>query len=227
MTFGRDYDEVLKYWQRAICNTVPSMPFSEVYLQAKANADQLAASGYKISDDLVVYIRNVLEQLIRVACFTTQPTNYSMWANYGKYLDENGISFDHGGICIEYKCDENWRRTTLHPVQYSDRIPEIEVVKRMESDLVQAMYAKSREWRCEDEWRITSVINARPPFLPIISGNSKMKFEGAVLGVIFGLKSSDDMIEEFTSRLRHERPDLLFKRVVRDVRTFERKLIEL
>lgn len=224
INFGEDYNEILKYWQRAIARTHPELPFLDVFMQAKSNADQLVATDYLVPDGTIAYTRDVLEQLVRVACFTTQPTNYSMWANYAKQFDENGSALDHGGICIEYQCDEGWRSTTLHPVAYADLVPEISVTKEYESELVRAMYSKAREWRCENEWRITSIIDARPPFPANLTGNSQMKIAGAVQSVIFGLKATDSMMNMFISRLKPVRPNLLFKRVVRDARTFERKL---
>jgi hypothetical protein len=87
----------------------------------------------------------VLERVQRVACFTTQAVNYSMWANYAKFVHPTNGPIDHGGICLEYQCDESWRNTTLHPVEYSDTVPEIDIVNRDESELIKVLYTKSRE----------------------------------------------------------------------------------
>ncbi len=227
ITFGTDYNEILAYWQRAIAKTYPEMPFAEVFLQAQSNSDRLRLSNFEIDEGAIANTRVALEQLIRVACFTTQPTNYLMWANYAKHFDDDNMSIEHGGICIEYKCGEGWRSSTLHPVKYDDSVPEICVVKQIESDLVQAIYSKSQEWRCEEEWRVTSVINSMPPFLENLTANSRVRFENAVVGIIFGMKTPDITVEKFMSFLQIKKPGLQFKRIVRDVRTFERKLVDL
>lgn len=150
-----------------------------------------------------------------------------MWANYAKHIDATGKSTDHAGICIEYLCDEGWRATTLHPVQYSDTVPEINVTERSEEDLVHAMYAKSPEWQCENEWRITSVIAAKPHFPSNLAANAKIKLKGAVRSVIFGLKTQDSVIQTFVSRLQSLKPDITFKRVIQDISTFQRRVVDL
>lgn len=227
LNFGTSHNDIVRYFREAYTNAFPGTSADQVESQAKAHADELEAANFDAPDRVVNYMRPIFEQLIRVACFTTQPTSYLMWANYAKHLDTTGVSIDGGGICIEYLCDEGWRETTLHPVKYSNTVPEINVVTREEYELVHAMYSKAEEWRCEDEWRITSVIKAMPPFPTNLTANSQIKLEGAVLGIIFGLKTPEATIEAFVSRLRPIRPKLLFKRVVRDSRTFERKLVEL
>ena len=164
ITFGDCYEDVISYWRRAIARSCPTLSSDQVEALARRNADELSAAGYQVPDRVIDFTRNTLEKLVRVACFTTQPTNYSMWANYAKYVDDKGVAHDHAGVCIEYVCDETWRTTTLYPVEYSDEVPEVSVVAGIESEIVRVMYQKSREWCGEEEWRITSLIRAEPPF---------------------------------------------------------------
>jgi hypothetical protein len=227
ITFGGGYEKVLQYWRLAIASADPAQPADQAEASAKSNTDELARTGYAVPDRVISHTRNMLEQVVRVACFTTQPANYSMWANYAKYTDEAGRVHDHAGICIEYLCDESWRSTTLHPVQYTDVVPQINVVANVESDLVRAMYTKALEWRCEEEWRITSVIDARPPFPANLTANSKFKVQNAVVGVIFGLKTPDSLVNTFRSGIGPHMPNIRFKKVVRDIRTFERKIVDI
>ena len=227
ITFGDCYKDVLSYWRGAISRHSPALSSDQVEAQARSNADETAAFGYQPPDRVVDYTRSVLEKVVRVACFTTQPTNYSMWANYAKYFDDDGRAHDHAGVCIEYVCDEAWRTTTLHPVEYSDEVPEVNVVAGIELDIVRAMYQKSREWRCEEEWRITSVIQSMPPFPANLTANSKIKIEGAVSAVIFGMKAPDYLIREIQARVAESKPDIRFRKVVRDARTFTRKVVDL
>lgn len=226
INFGTNYDDVLGFWRQAIASTEPNTTSAEVEERSKILAQEVAASGYKVPNHVINYTRGVLEQIVRVACFTTQPTNYSMWANYAKYIDATGNSTDHAGICIEYLCDEGYRNTTLHPVQYSDLVPEINVTNLSEEDLVRAIYSKSLEWQCESEWRITSVIAAKPPFPSNLAANSKIKLEGAVRSVIFGLKTHESVIQTFVSRLQPLKPNISFKRVIQDFSTFQRKVVD-
>ena len=226
ISFGTDYLKILEYWRMAIKNICPELTEEQVETMAVSNTDEIANSGYKVADR-VIFKNSIFEQLIRVACFTTQPTNYSMWANYAKYSDPSGCDIGHAGICIEYQCDESWRNTALHPVEYTDVIPEINVVDRIESDLVKAMYMKAREWRGEEEWRITSTLNAKPPFSKNFANNSKIKMENAVASVIFGLKTPDSLIDKFRSRITHVKPNITFKKVAQDTRKYARKIIDL
>lgn len=157
----------------------------------------------------------------------TQPTNYSMWANYAKYFDRKGRAHDHAGVCLEYVCDEGSRTTTLHPVAYANEVPEVNVVAGIERDVVRAMYQKSREWRGEEECRITSLIQSMPRFPANLTANSKIKIEGAVSAVIFGMKTPERLERKIRARIARSKPDVTFRKVVRDARTFNRKVVDL
>lgn len=150
-----------------------------------------------------------------------------MWANYAKYIDPSHGPIDHGGICIEYTCDESWRSVNLHPVVYSDVVPEINVVARDEAQLARAIYAKASEWRCENEWRIMSIIQSMPPFPFNPTADSKVQFRDNVSGVVFGLRTPDCIVSKISRRIKEAGRILSIKQVVRDPTTFERQLREM
>jgi hypothetical protein len=223
---GSDQD-ILDYWRSALHSVRQGLSDSEIEIEARALLDKVIKSGYIPPEPVVLHTRHVLDHVLRVACFTTQPGNHSMWANYAKHVDATGKTIDHGGICLEYRCDGSWRNETLHPVEYSDAIPEVNPIERDESKLVKVLYTKSREWRCEEEWRIAYVLQATPPFQDNFAVNSKIKLEGAVASVIFGLNTPSPIIDEIRARVSAAKPGIAFKRVVRNPLTFNRELAEL
>lgn len=150
-----------------------------------------------------------------------------MWANYAKFVHPENGPIDHGGICIEYQGGEHWRSTTMHPVEYSDTIPKINLVKRDESELVKAAYMKSMEWRCEDEWRIAYVIQSTTPFPDNLTLNSKIRVENGVTGIIFGKNTPDWVVEKIRAIVSVAKPNVLHKKVILNLWTLKRELIEL
>jgi hypothetical protein len=225
--FDGSFEEIVEFWRKALSKTDPTLDPSRREAIALSNAHEVVKSGYTAPDHVVSYTRYILEHLIRVACFTRLPLNYSMWANYAKYTDPVNGAVDHGGLCIEYECNESWRLLNLHPIEYSDAIPELDVVARSELNLVRTIYKKSAEWRCEEEWRIMSTLQAKAPFGPNFDMNSKVRLENGVKGVIFGLATPPAVIDEITTRVRKAKPAITFHRVTRNPATFARQLTEL
>ena len=150
-----------------------------------------------------------------------------MWANYAKYWNPVTGPLDHGGLCIEYRCNDSWRGLNLHPVEYSDVIPELNVVERSELNLVKTLYMKSSEWRGEEEWRVMSTLQTKPPFPQNFATNSKIKLENGVTSILFGLNTPDSVIDEVTTRVRKAKPEIAFRRVSRNPITFARQLTDL
>lgn len=219
--------EIMEYWKEAMKSSYPAWSIAEIESEASSYTERVISSGYIIPEHVVHFTRYVLEHILRVACFTTQPVNYSMWANYAKYIHPTDGPIEHGGICLEYYCDEAWRCGNLHPVEYSDTIPEINVTKRDENELAKVVYKKSREWRCEEEWRIMSIIQSMPPFPDNLTANSKIKLENSIASVIFGLNTPKELIEEIRARVSAAKPKILFKQVVHDPTTFNRQLRDM
>jgi hypothetical protein len=227
LNFQGSHEEILEYWHKALKSTAPHLSANEIAIIANANTNELLSNDLQIPERVITHTRFVLEKVLRVACFTTHFQNYSMWAHYAKYIDQKGNHHGHGGICIEYQCDDDWRHLGLHPVEYADTVPNIRAVSRNESDLVKAIYMKSSEWRGENEWRIMSVLQALPPFPSNFTANSKIKLENSVQSVIFGMNTPNDLIKEITNRVRAKKPMIAFKRINNDPTTFKRTLVDL
>lgn len=223
---GSNEDIVLYFW-RGIRQSQPFLSDEAVMAIAQKNFQELQSSSFFTPEHVVHYMRHTLLHVLRVACFTTSPTNFSMWANYAKHIGADGKAADHAGICIEYQCDESWRGSALHPVQYSDDVPEVNPIERNEEAFAKVLYMKSREWRGEDEWRISSVLQTFPPFEGNWQANCRIKVQGAVTGVIFGLNTPKETIETISARVKKARPDIAFKRVVRNPMTWVREVVPL
>ena len=225
--FSGTDEDILNYWRKAISTTENTTDFFYLEAKAKKLLEEVKVASYMAPDHVIQYMRYVQSHVLRIASFTTIPVNYSMWANYAKFVDDKGRSIDHGGICIEYRCDEGWRSETLHSVDYSDVIPVINPVDRDEGKLVATLYAKSREWRSEAEWRLAYVLQTMPPFRKNFDINAKIKFEGAVTGVIFGIRTPQTAVAEIICRVSSVRPGLSYRRVVVDPVTYMRKLVDI
>lgn len=225
--FSGSFQKIVSYWENALSSFGPKLPPKKIKNLAIQRATELLANNGRAPREVVEYTRYVISHVFRIACFTTKPVNYSMWANYAKYYENSKYPVDHGGICIEYHCDENWRAANIHPVLYSDNIPVINPIIADGHDFVKTLYTKSTEWRTEEEWRIFTSIDCMPPFPQNLAANSKLKFEGSVSSIIFGLKTPGHLIAEVTNRVKQAGKNITFQRVVHDPTTFERALIRI
>jgi hypothetical protein len=227
MEFDGTKEEIFAFWKSAIQAVKVTSSSKQVDDEANINTARVIKDSSKVPDYIVHQTRNVLENLVRVACFTTEPVNYSMWANYAKYFHPTKGPQDHAGVCIEYKCDDNWKAINLHPVEYTNILPKLNPVTLMEKDLVQTLYMKTREWRGEEEWRIMSVIKAKPPFPKNLTANSKVKISDSVTGVIFGMKTPEAIVKDIVAKVTIKRPDITFQKVIKNPTTYCRELIKL
>lgn len=225
--FAGSNENIVSYFWRGIRQSQPFLSDEAVMAIAQKNFQELRGNNFVPPDYVVHDMRHSLMHVLRVACFTTSPTNFSMWANYAKHMDAGGKVTDHAGICIEYRCDESWRGSALHPVHYSDDVPEINPVERNEEAFAKVLYMKSREWRGEEEWRISSVLQTSPPFEGNWQANCKIKVQGAVAAVIFGMNAPQEMVEDIAARVKKARPDIALKRVVRNPLTWVREVVPL
>lgn len=169
----------------------------------------------------VQQLHSFLGKLVRVACFTTRPLNGPMWTHYGNYRGQDGRVTYHGGLCIEYGVDESWRGAGLRPVEYVEDRPEINMLARdsLEAQFAHATKIKSPDWAYEDEWRLVAYLNATPPFSSNFDVNSKLKLEGSVRSVIFGLNAKEFVVERITKTIRDRWSSVALKRVARDEAT--------
>lgn len=225
--FPKSRREIHSYFKRTLAKQFEKLTEKEILEISKNYTNETISLGYRPPERAIKYTRSVIEKIVRVACFTTDPTNYLMWATYAKFHRENEKSIEHAGICIEYSCDESWRSTTLHPVKYSKDIPEINIIANDESEMIRAFYAKSPEWEAEAEWRVAYTIHAQPPFPENFTANSKIKLEGAVKAVIFGSRTPESIINKIQDRVLSKNSKIEFKKITSDILTLERKIISL
>jgi hypothetical protein len=222
--------EILQYWRAHFKRTWPKATTEAIETEAAARTKHLLENDFVPPDSFIADLRYFVEHIVRIACFTTQPVNYSMWANYAKYVGAD-VSIGHAGICIEYECDEGWRHVNFHPVEYSDVLPEINFLGSYEPDLVRSHYMKTPEWSAEEEWRILSVLQLSPQMLQAppenLTANSKIRILDGVRSVIFGLQTPKQIIEDVRDRVSVVKPHIRFKRVVRNLRTFNREIANI
>lgn len=192
------------------------------------NPTDLIARAWKIAANMVGHgtsvpkhisdgLHEIVSKLVRVVCFTTDPLNQPMWAHYGKYVDSDQ-EITNGGLCIEYEPQDSWRNAGLHPVEYRSPRPMINMLARegLPMALAQAMRVKSVDWSYENEWRITSFLQATsPPWPTNLAANSRLQLSGSVRSVIFGLATPVSVIDEVASIVRTNRPNLRLMRVQR------------
>lgn len=174
-------------------------------------------------------MHEVLGKLLRIACFTTHPLNGPMWTHYGYFSDENGRVTPHGGLCVEYEVDEGWRSAGLRPVDYVESRPEINMLARdsLEKQFAHATQVKSPDWAYEKEWRLVGYIDAKPPWSLNLTANSKIKLDGAVRSVIFGLNAKGTTTEKIIDSIRKKAPKIAIKRVIRDESTAALTIVPL
>lgn len=225
--FAQDNERIFEHWRSLLTRAHPRLSQEHIATLAHERLQSIVASEFSAPIHVVNYVRHCLEHVVRTACFTTQSVNYSMWANYARYLDLKSVALDHAGVCIEYQCDNGWRQLTLHPVTYSDEIPVVDPMDRDEEKLVKVLYSKSREWRAEEEWRIAYLLNALPPFKEGYAANAKIQLTGAVQSVIFGIHTLPCIVEQVRERVYAARPEIQFKKVVVNPLTYTRELTTL
>lgn len=84
----------------------------------------------------------------RIACFTEESNNTSMWNFYA-----NG----HSGICLEYSFEDKWKNN-IYPIRYTNLLPDILKIFSTEpvspTDMLQCLVHKLNTWRGEAEWRL-------------------------------------------------------------------------
>lgn len=227
-TFDGTYDEIHEFWMSKLAGHTTGLPRSQITHEATARTQQIVADRSRANADTTFLLRHTMSHVMGVACFTCDPINYSMWANYAKYVgkDKDGgyVSEDHGGVCLEYECDENWRSLALCPVKYSNEIPTINALRVDEKEWVSALYCKGREWRAEEEWRISFRMG---DLTTLPASGTPIKLKTCVKSVIFGMRTPEIVQAEVVARVKPTNPAIKFKKVATDPMTLQRKLIDL
>ncbi|WP_422843068.1 DUF2971 domain-containing protein [Acidovorax sp. M2(2025)] len=213
--------------------------FSYFYLQevgnrGHASASKLAAdriaelvsNGYRLPEGVARILRAEFGRRIRIACFTTLPTNFLMWANYAT-LCVHGKKPGHTGICIEYAVSEQWRSHPLGPVTYSDVVPVYDPTTRDESALVKTYYMKSPEWSGESEWRITYMITGELSSSGEADKHAMLSLPGSVRAVIFGMDTPERVREKIIRDVHKKAPHIKFKHMYQDRHLVSREIRDL
>ena len=95
-------------------------------------------------------IRDIIQDDVKIACFTETPTNLPMWTLYGK---------EHTGICLEYDITQLKNVDRLLHVVYCDVLPNganIAINNQLGQYLFLSLASiqKHYDWRYEQEWRL-------------------------------------------------------------------------
>ena len=201
----------------------PTMSRVAIKRQAHETTKTIIEEGRVIRPSIINQFNLFISNLVRVACFTTHPANKPMWSHYGKFIDGSN-TIEHGGICIEYNCGENWRDAGLYPVSYSLDRPFINMIGSEYErglQLTKAMFVKDPKWSYEDEWRIVAYMEMNSSYPANLDINSKLQFEDGVSSVIFGLNAKDNIIEHVHNILHAHGRNVPLKKIIRDPSTEE------
>ena len=207
--------EIYKYWISALPGERPDWSKDMIKANAKARTRQIFQDFPYAPVEGMTSVREVLGKLIRVACFTDDPLNPVMWAHYGYSCLDHGANIPAGGICLQYAIGEDWRDCNLHPVIYSDMVPEVDALSMASNEpaAVKSMYMKTPHWSYEAEWRMLAIINARPPFPDNLTANSKIAARDCLRAIIFGLNADSELISELIDAGRQVNSEMEFKKV--------------
>jgi hypothetical protein len=128
-----------------------------------------------------------LRQQSSVCCFSTTPTNSTMFAHYCE---------NHTGICLQFSLDARQRLGTPLMVEYGKTPPELRYThlrNRSDGALTKALFLwKDAKWEYEDEWRVVRLNQpaGTVQFLP-----------GDLMGVMFGSRATADGIARVKAAL--------------------------
>jgi hypothetical protein len=110
-------------------------------------------------------------QKMGVVCYTSVPDSLLMWAHYAS---------DHRGICVEYTFDRELSDAAVYPVEYTDSYPELNFQDIWHREgLARVLWAKSRHWAYEQEYRSI-----------VVEGNKLCDLPGRLTKVLFGLRTT-------------------------------------
>jgi hypothetical protein len=181
--------------------------------------EHVLSSGGYLPDALMDLIMPVYSRQVRLASFTTNPLNSVMWSHYAKWQGGD-IVVPHGGICIQYACDEGWRRAGLRPVEYHCYRAVINLLQgeaAVRKSFEDAAYRKSPDWSYEQEWRLVSYLGLpNPPDAPLDPSNAVLGIENSITALIFGLNTPANVIEHALEICKARRPCISVFQTVRD-----------
>lgn len=97
------------------------------------------------------FIKNILNILRKVSCFTTSYLNNLMWAHYAN---------SHSGICIEYDYAKYTKSekaiVELFPIVYTNNFQKFDLYDgEIDYRIIEIItFLKAKSWEYEDEWRM-------------------------------------------------------------------------
>jgi len=237
--FDGNATQIYQYWIKLLRKAWPNELPVRISQEAKRRRNLILQNNLVPPDEVIEYIIKVMGITVRAACFAIDWSNSAMWAHYAKFTGSAGENIDHGGICIEYQCDDSWRNINLHPIVYSNDIPIINSLKvhKNELELVKTSYTKTLEWNYENEWRITCVLKSptndqmdlitNPKIHSKIADASKIYVERSIISIIFGLNATNETILKFKNDILRKKPNFKFRKITRNARSLKLELIDL
>lgn len=209
--FSEDEEVLLKYFLKGLQQEYPDD--NQRYEIAKQCIKNVVNSDYRPSDITVSNYQNIFGKIFRVACFTEDPLNKPMWANYAKFIDGNQV-IDRAGICIEYKASTAFKTLNIHPVIYDDAIPNIIVNESIQDFSSKIFYTKESSWSYEKEWRISAILQSQTPFPKNLATNAKVKLNSAISAIIFGEKTPQNIVDIIIERVKAANSSIEFRKAV-------------
>jgi len=228
------HEQAVSYVTKLLLTQSNGANSTDLIVEAWKRADDIMKANGIVPQYLADRMDRILGKVTRIACFTEHPLNGPMWSHYATSLDASGKAVPHGGICIEYWPDEDWRKAGLRPVVYAEERPQINML--LDNRLAQfadAMQIKSPDWGYEKEWRLALYLQAEPASLEdldscdeLFNSGSKLKMERSVRSVIFGLWAKGDHVSRLVDEMAKACPHVEVKKVTRDPTTAKLKIVK-
>ncbi|MEQ8240493.1 MAG: DUF2971 domain-containing protein [Cyclobacteriaceae bacterium] len=152
------------------------------------------------------YWKNTIEQEIEkvvdgfgVGCFSSQPSNLMLWANYSNY---------HKGLCLRFNIDNS--ANFFMDLDFVDYQEELSSKDYLPGDSVKHLfYTKSNVWRMEQEYRLIKKPVGKHYFKP-----------EALVGIIFGKDATKEFIFKVMDACNNKYGNLKFYRSLPSKTTF-------
>lgn len=137
--------------------------------------ESLEHTVMEIAEKITEYHNQRLHEY-RIACFTEESSNTSMWNFYA-----NG----HSGICLEYDIEDKWK-TNIYPVRYTNLLPDILKILFTEpvspNAMLKCLVHKLNCWNNETEWRL---IPTQDDLIALLGDYNKLLSDKGILYPFF------------------------------------------
>ena len=190
-------EEMIAFLRCLVSPEMLANPLRAVY------EDSLRRDNDALIKDVETYSRGLGEQIRkrRVYCLSVLPESMLMWSHYSE---------NHRGICLEFD-KNNALIGKARPVRYRGTYPELTPQGAVNAnDPLELIFAKSKDWSYEREFRIMGSLLDGPTKL---YGNFVLLPPVAITSIILGCESRDH--DEVLGIIGEYAPGLPIKRVVR------------